>query len=889
MNTGLLRWIFFATFLLLTLESKAQSTLMPYHLEVKAGQSLLDAIQQLAEDYQIDFAYAPDVLAKKVLEPTSISAPDMESLLRQLLATEAVQYHRVSADRFLLRSLQLRSSDATDQTLSVSGQILDAATGTPMVNVAIALDTMNLGTMTDEQGRFALSLPANLNGNAVWIYHIGYKTKHIPVAKFAGEPLIRLQSDPLPLNEILIVDRLPDLTTSLSDGSISLRHEGIDGLNASTLAGNDILRRVQLLAGVSADDDLSSDIRIRGSNADETLIILDGMPLYKVDHFYGVFSALNSSYLEEVKLYKNVLPIQYGGRTGGMLLMRSADEITTLSGQADLNLLSAALTMDVPLSKQIGVSFSARSSHTNLANSKFFDWVDRDVDNYFDSESLDNRPDILTTNPDFGFSDWNGKLLFRPSQTSRLAVNFFQSKDDYLNTYYNRFGNTRFNQERVVFEEDFRDQQSWQNTGTSLQYSSQLGQDWQFDLEGFYTRYQFEEKLNAALSRTSMALGTQTNSLENKQFNLVENTGARSLLTKTYDDSHKLELGGSWNQYRTEFAIASELDTLLSSERQSFDVQAFANYQWSPAPGLELSAGGRLNYYDQTGGFYLAPRLTANYRLESGFALKGAYSINYQFIRELTHENRLGQSVNLVVLSDDRRFPVGRSNNLMLGANYQIRHWLFDVEFYNKQLANVIDHSSPVPGFGNDPLRPGTRQNYTIFVGEGTVNGVDLTVGWDYPKYQGHLAYTLSKSVNRFPQIQRGAPIPARDDRRHQFKWVNNYRWGRFNFSANYIYSSGRPYYDQRIIQGDRRRDNIRWLPSYQRLDVGVDYKFNIGSMKAKMGLSVFNLTDNANVKYLQFIYSTNSEETNRITNRIIGSQTDLLDRTLNLSFGLEF
>lgn len=296
-----------------------------------------------------------------------------------------------------------------------------------------------------------------------------------------------------------------------------------------------------------------------------------------------------------------------------------------------------------------------------------------------------------------------------------------------------------------------------------------------------------------------------------------------------------------------------------------------------------------MNYYRQTNSWRLAPRLTTSYQWDSGFTLKGAYSLNYQFIREITHENRLGQSVDLVVLSNAGRFPVGQSHSYMIGLNHQFKRWQLDVELYHKQLKHVIEHSSPILGFGNDPLRPGRRQNYTIFRGDGTVNGVDVTLAWEYPRYNGHLAYTLSKAVSRFPAIQRGEPIPSRDDRRHQLKWVNSWSLGKFDLSANYVYISGRPYFDQRQIQLDRQGDLIRWLPSYQRIDLGVDYHFKMGQTKARVGLSVFNLTDNDNVKYLQFIYSTSSEENNRVINRVIGSQTELLDRTLNVSVGLEF
>lgn len=881
-------WILFCMVLLIN-SGKTQSTAMLYQLEVTPGQNLEEAIERLARDYQIDFAYAPGVLAKNQLEPAYFSCPSIEVLLRQLLAEMPVQYHILAEDRILLRGISLKKEAKSNSSRLLTGRIIDSAGGQPLMNVAIALDTLNLGTLSDEQGRFSLTIPPDLTGCSLWIYHIGYQTQRLSLAEFLKEQAIQLVSEPLSLNEILIVDQLPRLSTSSREGSIQMHDNALLETNASVLAGNDVFRRVQLLAGVSADDDLSSDIKIRGSNADETLIILDAMPLYKVDHFYGIFSALNSNYLQTVELYKNAMPIQYGGRTGGMLLMQSTDEVERLSGQADLDLLSAALKMNLPLGKKLGLSFSGRSSHTNLADSKFFDWVDQPVENYVDNTSEINRPDILTTNPEFGFSDWNAKLLFQPADNHRLAFNFYRSTDHYLNDYNNNF-RTRFQQKRVSYEEDFYNEQSWQNTGTSLQYFGNLGKEWQLEVDGFYTNFQFSELLDFQISRTAPNLGTRSTTLQNDQSNQVSHAGTRWLLNKNYGAGQLLQLGGSWNHYRTDFNLISEIDTLLASEGQSFDVQGFVNYQWNLLPRLQINLGSRLNYYQQTGGTYLAPRLTANYRFDNGLRLKASYSINYQFIREITHENRLGQSVDLVVLSDDQRFPVGQSNNYMLGVGYQTKHWLFDLELYHKKLAKVIEYSSLLAGFGNDPLRPGTRQSYLIFLGEGTVKGADVTLGWEYPRYQGHLAYTLSKAVNNFPQIQRGTSIPSRDDRRHQLKWINTWTLGRFGVSANYIYSSGRPYFDQGALENDRRRELVRRLPSYQRLDVGVDYNFKLGAAaKAKIGVSVFNLTDNANVKYLQFIYSTNSEENNRLINRIIGSQTDLLDRTLNVSLGVEF
>ncbi|MCB0632330.1 MAG: carboxypeptidase-like regulatory domain-containing protein [Saprospiraceae bacterium] len=868
----------------------------PYQLTTQYGENLRQAIERLAGNYQINFAYVPELLERQLVEAADYSAADIESLLRQLLSGLPVQYRILSDDRILLRRIKLKDDTGSEQTLTINGSILDGTSGQVMMNVAIALDTLNLGTMSDEQGRFSLTLPVAMADRSVYIYHIGYKTKHLPVNQLGRNTTIRLQTEALPLDEILIIERLPSLSSSLQDGSIRIRGEGIEGGIAGQLAGKDLFRQVQLMAGVSAADDLSSDIKIRGSNADETLIILDGMPLYKVDHFYGVFSALNSSYIDEVRLYKNALPIQYGGRTGGMLWMQSADRIDQLEGKVDINLLSGALQINAPLSPSLGVSLSGRRSYTNVASSKLFDWVGTQVDNYTEDTEDKIRPELLNTVPDFGFSDYNGKLLFAPNDRHRLALNLYHSSDKYLNSYSNA-SSRRFNQERIYREEAFEEEQEWKNLGASLQYQASLPNNWQLESDLFYTDYRFGGGLMASIISTAPR-ETRDFEISNDQQNQVENAGYRLLLNKKTASGNLLQLGTSLNQYQTAFAVTSEVDTLLSSKGNTYDAQVFANYRWAPVDRLQVDIGGRMNYYKATQKLYPAPRISATYLFKFGLALKSSYSVNYQFIRELTHENRLGQSVDLILLSDDDRFPVGQSTNYMLGGTYHLNKWFFDLELYHKDQANVIDHSSVNLDFGDEPIRPAQSQNYRIFVGEGNVNGLDATIGWEYTHYTGHLAYTLSKATNSFPGIFMGKVIPSRDDRRHQLKWINTFTTGRFEFSGNLIYSSGRPYYNLARIPrelGDRRESDpdlrriVSWLPAYFRVDLGAAYGFMLGGTKAKLGLSVFNITNNSNVKYLQYIYSDVFEVGGSGVNTINGSQTDLLDRTLNLSFELEF
>ena len=144
--------------------------------------------------------------------------------------------------------------------------------------------------------------------------------------------------------------------------------------------------------------------------------------------------------------------------------------------------------------------------------------------------------------------------------------------------------------------------------------------------------------------------------------------------------------------------------------------------------------------------------------------------------------------------------------------------------------------------------------------------------------------------------ISDGEAFPSQDDRRHQLKWIHQYRYKKFDFAATYIYSSGRPYTDWEKIENQTPRDQLRAddrisiLPNYQRVDVSAGYNFDWGISKARIGVSIFNLLDRENVKYRQYIHSVpNQREDKRSFNQVTGTEVLMLDFTPNLSFSINF
>jgi hypothetical protein len=55
------------------------------------------------------------------------------------------------------------------------------------------------------------------------------------------------------------------------------------------LGETDVLKNIQMLPGVQSGAEGSSGFHVRGGSPDQNLILLDGVPVYNVNHFFGFF------------------------------------------------------------------------------------------------------------------------------------------------------------------------------------------------------------------------------------------------------------------------------------------------------------------------------------------------------------------------------------------------------------------------------------------------------------------------------------------------------------------------------------------------------------------------------------------------------------------------
>jgi len=266
----------------------------------------------------------------------------------------------------------------------------------------------------------------------------------------------------------------------------------------------------------------------------------------------------------------------------------------------------------------------------------------------------------------------------------------------------------------------------------------------------------------------------------------------------------------------------------------------------------------------------------------------------------VSFENVFGRSLDLWHLANNRNVKVSKSNNFMIGGSWRKDRLSIDVEGYYRKTFDMLELALVVNSRMDDTvIQPNTQPNrYEFYNGDGKDIGVDVLIGYTHKKYSGWIGYTLSESTINYDRIAVGTTFPRQDDRRHEFKWINEYRLGDFTFGGNFIFASGRPYTDITKVAPTLRREELRpedrisRLPDYIRTDIGISYAFKVDKTDATIGLSAYNLLNRQNVNYIQYLFSVVSntaDAPNQNTNTLLGAESGLLNRTVNLNLSLRF
>lgn len=237
---------------------------------------------------------------------------------------------------FLL--ITLTSGLVMSQTVQISGTVTSSEDGLGIPGVTVSVPGTTLGTLTDNAGRFSISVP---QGSKILVFsYIGMKRQEVDIT---GRTTVNVVMEPevLAMSEVIVTGYATRGKNEITGSTVQLSGDVLKNVPVVTVD--------QALQGKVAGVTISAssgtpgsvqDIRIRGvgsiTGSNDPLIIIDGAPVIN-NNFTGstavsslsALSALNSNDIETLTILKDAsATAAYGARGSNGVIV-----ITTKRGK----------------------------------------------------------------------------------------------------------------------------------------------------------------------------------------------------------------------------------------------------------------------------------------------------------------------------------------------------------------------------------------------------------------------------------------------------------------------------------------------------------------------------------------------------------------------------
>jgi hypothetical protein len=730
---------------------------------------------------------------------------------------------------------------STAQSTSVlSGFVEDANSGERLVGASVWIDGSNTGTTTNAYGFFSIGLKPDDVLNCSFI---GYKSKQVAGASIS--PLtIRLSPLSSTIDEVTITAQRQNNAMGLSMVSIAPSELQTIPL---ILGENDILKAYQLMPGVQGGTEGTAGMMVRGSDPSQNLYLLDGVPVYNINHLFGLFSVFNTDAIKSSNLIKGAFPAKYGGRTASVMeIIMKEGSSETLSGSFSLGLISAKALLEGPINDKTTFMVSGRSSYINLFAYPYFKFVLNDGGMWL-----------------YNFYDVNAKINHRINDKHRLYMSYYRGSDEYS------FKQTEANEnEKMVYG----NQMKWGNHTGTIRWNNLLSNRLFSNTTFYFSQYKFLSGNHNELDPNDKSQPAESFSSEIASG--IVDLGAKIDFDYRAGENSSLQFGISainhWFMPGFSVTDFKSLGELIEADSYKTDstyvnqeMAAYIETRVDVSRSLKTVAGLRSNMY-HTGAdphFTLEPRLNIIITPFKKAIITAGYARTSQNIHLLANSSIGFPTDQWVPITNTVKPIIG--NQVNLSFSYNLNLFMLDVEGFYKTMQNVISYEE------NADL----RLNWESIVeqGNGFAKGLEFLLRKERGKLTGWLAYTWSKSDLHFDNINNGEWFPYKYDRRHDVKITGNYKFSnKVDFSATWVFNTGHavtlplglyeasfstistkrghlleiPYYE--------KKNDFR-MPPYHRLDLALNFHKEKQRFDRTLSLGLYNAYKNHNAFYYDF------------------------------------
>lgn len=726
---------------------------------------------------------------------------------------------------------------------TINGYVSDKQTGERLIGAAVVAMPTQQGTTTNNSGFYSLTLKED--SVQLVVSYVGY------------EPL---RLEPFVLNHDTVIHAILTANTELQEVVVEA-HSAVSGVQAvqmsaievpiNTIKGIpaiggevDILKAIQLLPGVQSGTEGSAGMYVRGGGPDENLIMLDGVPLYSVNHLLGFFSVFNADAVKNVTLYKGNFPARYGGRLSSIIDVRQKDgDAYGYHGNLTVGLISTKLSVEGPIywNKKDWQSYKnkdgikGQTTFNISARRTLYDLFAAPIAAAVTASQSGGQE---TTTGGYYFYDLNAKLTHIFSENDKLSGSLYWGDDVvYARIRENDLGNGYSARMKMRY--------NWGNLFGAVNYEHRFNGRIYNTTQLSFTRY----KYNLAVGMSEVSASNDSTS--ESEMTMRYNSYIMDLLAQTNfewrpTNKHEIHFGANYTyhmfrpQVQSMSASMDELSydtTFLAGELlHAHEANMYFEHTYTPCSWYRLNYGLHAGLYHINGKTYpsLEPRVGMRFLLYKDLALKLSYAYMSQYVHMLSNS-----SVSLPTdlwVPVTKNIPPMRAMQAAAGITYNICNQVeLSVEGYYKRMINLIEYKD-----GASYLS-GRNWEELVCVGDGWSYGVEVLLQRKVGPVTGWIGYTWSRTMHQFDregqEINYGKPFHAKYDREHDLSVTLQYQINKkWEIAATFIYGTGTrgtlalqrttDYLFNDPVTGTEvpiieERNNYK-MPDYHRLDLGA-------------------------------------------------------------------
>lgn len=769
------------------------------------------------------------------------------------------------------------------QRHTINGYVSDAVSGERLIGATVIDTVSGYGAVTNNSGFYSLTIP---DGDAgLRCSYVGYAPSHIVCLQLSADTLLNfVLRENTRLQEVTVVGHQSvSSPNSVQMSAIEVPVQQIKAIPA--LAGEvDVIKALQLLPGVQSGSEGSAGLYVRGGGPDENLIMLDGVPLYNVNHMMGFFSVFNADAVKNITLYKGNFPAHFGSRLSSVVDVRQNDgNRIGWHGNVSVGLISAKLNAEGPIpwnKEQLdklrrGEKIERNATTFNVsARRTYFDLFTAPIVGVISRRETNGD---LNLNAGYYFYDVNAKLTHLITDDDKLSLTVYAGDDD-IYFRLNNFGESKSSGSDQNTKAKFA--WHWGNLLTALNWEHRFSPRIFCNTQLSYTRYRYDLRQQSAVtSLQKSASATFNEQMEYRSFvgDLMIQTNYNFAASPKHDlhwganyvfhrfrpqvSALNFRVSGNQNIIDDDFSDIINIDTTLTDGTiHAHEASLYVEDTYTPLSWLRISYGLRGSLYSVDGRTYpsFEPRVGIRALAMKDLSIKASYAYMSQYIHLLSNSS-VSLPTDLWVPVTKNIVPM-RSMQVAGGISYNLLGQVeLSVEGYYKKMLNMIEYKDGASFLGST-----TGWEEKVCMGEGWSYGVEFLAQRTVGRVTGWIGYTWSRAWRLFnregQQINYGKPFPAKYDREHDLSITIQWAVNKLvDLNATFVYGTGnratlgtQVYYDPNTeteVAYIPERNNYL-MPDYHRLDFGASFHYSLRrhpDMQSVWNVSVYNVYNNMN------------------------------------------